>query len=74
MANSKRWLRRLAEILIFAALLAEIRAWQQRDVPEGPAPILAGRLPDGKVFERGREPILVHFWATWCPICRTDQA
>ena len=74
MANSKKWLRRFAEILVFAALLGGIRAWQQRDIPEGSAPILAGRLLDGKVFERGRGPILVHFWATWCPICRTDQA
>ncbi|MHB1099220.1 MAG: protein disulfide oxidoreductase [Burkholderiales bacterium] len=73
MVNSKKWLRRFAEILIFAALLAGIRSWQQRDVPEGPAPILAGRLLDGKVFEKGRGPILVHFWAIWCPICRTEQ-
>lgn len=74
MANSKKWLRRFLEILIFVAVLAGIRSWQQRDIPEGLAPILAGRLLDGKVFEQGRGPMLVHFWATWCPICRTDQA
>ena len=74
MVNSKKWLRRFLEILVFIAVLTGIRSWQQRDVPEGLAPILAGRLLDGKVFERGRGPILVHFWATWCPICRTDQA
>jgi peroxiredoxin len=37
---------------------------------------LSGRLLDGAgvnlANERGR-PVLVHFWAEWCPICRLEQ-
>lgn len=71
------WLRRAAEVLVFIALVAGIRAWQQRDIPAGSAPALQGALLGGNAFAlplRPRSPLLVHFWATWCPVCRTDQA
>ncbi|NNM83063.1 MAG: protein disulfide oxidoreductase [Burkholderiales bacterium] len=70
-----KWVRRGAEVLIFLLVLFSVRYWQQRDVPSGPAPVLEGRLLDGKVVpEFSGRPYLVHFWATWCPICKTEEA
>ena len=42
----------------------------------GMAPPLAGVKLDGNAYilpAKPAQPVLVHFWATWCAICRVDQ-
>jgi thiol-disulfide isomerase/thioredoxin len=74
--TAHRWRRRAAEALVLLLLVLGIRAWQQSSTASGPAPALAGELLNGKPLAlaafAGR-PVLVHFWATWCPICRLEQ-
>ena len=74
---SRIWLRRGAELLIFIVLIMGVRAWQQRDIVKGYAPPLAGKLLDGQSYvlpAKPAQPVLVHFWATWCPICKAEQS
>jgi len=69
-------MRRVAEIVVIIVLILAVRAWQQRDVASGPAPALAGQTLAGKSYSLASlagQPVLVHFWATWCPICRLEQ-
>ena len=76
--NSRRkiWRRRAIKVLLFVVLIAGIRVWQQRDMPSGMAPPLSGMKLDGSTYAlpaRPAQPVLVHFWETWCSICRMEQ-
>ena len=73
-----RWRRWAAEGLLFIAIVAGVQLWQTRDAPRGPAPEFAGRLVDGQPFDlaawraaHAGRPVLLYFWAEWCPICKT---
>ncbi len=65
-----------AEVLVFVALYFGIKAYTQRGLASGPAPQIQAVLLSGEKVDlsdyRGR-PVLVHFWATWCPICQMEQ-
>lgn len=47
-----------------------------KDLATGPAPPLVGFDLEGQPVSladlKGR-PALVHFWATWCPVCRLED-
>jgi peroxiredoxin len=68
-----RWVTQLLAVLVLIFL---VHLWQTRDVARGSAPELSGRLLDGKPFDlsalRGQR-VLVHFWATWCPVCKMQH-
>ena len=71
-----RWFTELTLILI---IIFAFRFWQQRDVVVGMAPNIDAVMLNGEKFELYQHknqdrPILVHFWATWCPVCKLEQS
>lgn len=70
-----RWVRWLRDIVLLLLVLAAIQWWQARDLAVGPAPPLVGHLVDGSPYQldAAEGPFLVHFWASWCPVCRLEQ-
>jgi peroxiredoxin len=71
----KRWLHVAAQVALALLLYFGVHAYVQRGVASGAAPALAGRDLAGRsasVAEYRGRPLVVHFWATWCPVCKAE--
>ena len=70
-----RWVRWLRDIVLLLLILAAVQWWQARNLVKGAAPPLLGHLTDGSPYQLdvAEGPFLVHFWASWCPVCRLEQ-
>ncbi len=64
------------EILLLLMVVYLLHLWQTRDTVAGEAPSLSGQTLSGDQFNlqnlRG-QPAVVHFWATWCPVCQLEN-
>ncbi|MFO8154175.1 protein disulfide oxidoreductase [Thioalkalivibrio sp.] len=72
----RRWRRWVLEIALILGVVLLVRAWLARDLAQGPAPEFQALLLDGSpvtLTEFADRPMLLHFWATWCPICRLEE-
>lgn len=71
--KSGQWFRRM--ILVVCCLLALAGpAWSAGigdPAPDFSLPTLEGK-PVGLADFKGRQPLLLVFWATWCPTCREE--
>lgn len=75
-ARRGRWRDWLVNLLILLAIFGSVQWWRGRPLASGEAPPLAGTAVDGQPLDlrtlRGA-PVLIHFWATWCPVCKLGQ-
>ena len=72
----RRWWRWGLELLLIIVVVLLVRAWLARDLAQGPAPAFETNLLDGSpvsLADYADRPMLLHFWATWCPICRLEE-
>ena len=79
-----KWKSHLGTVGLVALVVTVAQFWQTRNVPNGLAPNFAisvvrsdGGMTKTTLAEwrasHPEEPVALHFWADWCPICRTEE-
>ena len=76
-ARPSPWRGWVLNLLLVVLVFVAVQWWRARPLASGEAPPLSGTTLSGESFDlrdlRG-EPVLVHFWASWCPVCKLEQS
>ena len=73
----RRWRSTALQLLGFLLLYLLLRSWLQIDLASGTAPPLQGQTLQGTHFSLDTprsQPLMIHFWASWCPVCKLEQS
>ncbi|NBC13248.1 MAG: redoxin domain-containing protein [Gammaproteobacteria bacterium] len=72
----RRWRGLLVNLLVVLVIFFGVQWYKSRPLASGSAPPLSAQTVRGAEVSlaglRG-EPVLVHFWATWCPTCKLEE-
>ncbi len=81
MLSSKKWnwksiVKEVIKVLLLMFILSNIMSYlRQPELESTQVPKIEAELLDGRIFsvEEGK-PLLIHFWAVWCPTCKLEAS
>lgn len=70
------WLKQLLILLVLVSSVAWVMdKWRSRNLEVDNFPAISGVALGGEKIDvstlSANEPVLVYFWGTWCPVCRS---
>lgn len=76
MKKIKHYAKELLFILITVTVVANVMSiYRSRDLTHAPLQIDSLTLIDGSTYHvKEDKPLLIHFWATWCPTCKLEAS
>ncbi|MBU0631607.1 redoxin domain-containing protein [bacterium] len=63
-------------LFVFSNVLSYIKSPSQDDkkLPSFIATTIEGKTFDSSLHVKSDKPLLIHFWATWCPTCKMENS
>ncbi|MGB2080115.1 MAG: thioredoxin domain-containing protein, partial [Vibrio sp.] len=69
-----KWLKNLLWLGLFIAVIVTVDTWRSQSLPQGQVPQITSLDLQGQALDVAalsqQQPVLVYYWATWCPVCQ----
>jgi len=76
MKRVKHYAKEILYFIVTITILTNvISLYKSKDLTQTPLSITSAKLIDNQLYQiPGNRPVLIHFWATWCPTCKLEAA